>query len=192
MLSDQLSFDFRADSKSNLVYFALRPDWDAGRAIIQEARQCSNRYGLTGTIYDPGRLHVSLNAVMSPRGPRKGDVAAAVRAAEKVAMRPFAVSLNRLLTFRNNDRNPIVLGFGDGAADIADLRNALREESLKAGLWRGPVRFRPHVTLLRDRRTVPETRLDEPIRWTVTDFILVHSLVGRGRQIELGRWQLGR
>jgi len=127
---------------------------------------------------------------MSPRGPRKGDVAAAIQAADGIKMKPFAVALNRVVTFQNKDRNPIVLCCDDGAAEITDLRNALRNESLKTGLRCGPARFRPHITLLRDRRKVPETPLDEPIRWTVQDFVLIHSLIGRSRHIILGRWQL--
>ena len=30
----------------------------------------------------------------------------------------------------------------------------------------------------------------EPVRWTVRDVVLVHSLLGQGRYIPLERWQL--
>jgi 2'-5' RNA ligase len=33
--------------------------------------------------------------------------------------------------------------------------------------------------------------LIEPIRWTVRDFVLVHSLRGRTMHIPLERWRLG-
>src|SRR3990167_6150112 len=36
-------------------------------------------------------------------------------------------------------------------------------------------RFEPHMTLLRDRKVIPPTDID-PIRWTVREFVLVHSL----------------
>jgi 2'-5' RNA ligase len=61
---------------------------------------------------------------------------------------------------------------------------------LKEGLWPGPVRFEPHVTLLWDERRVPGTILDEPIGWTARDFALVRSFYGQRRQVDLGTWPL--
>jgi len=49
--------------------------------------------------------------------------------------------------------------------------------------------FTPHVTLLYDGRVVTE-RLVEPIRWTVREFVLVRSLLGKTRHIVIGRWPL--
>jgi 2'-5' RNA ligase len=45
------------------------------------------------------------------------------------------------------------------------------------------------MTLLYDSRVVRERPI-EPIRIDVQDFVLVHSLVGRRRHIELARWPL--
>ena len=50
-------------------------------------------------------------------------------------------------------------------------------------------RFVPHMTLLYDTRMVAERPI-EPMRLTVRDFALVHSLVGQSRYIELARWPL--
>lgn len=47
----------------------------------------------------------------------------------------------------------------------------------------------PHVTLLYDDRHVAEHAVDT-IRWTVQEFVLVHSLVGQTLYIPLGRWPL--
>jgi 2'-5' RNA ligase len=49
--------------------------------------------------------------------------------------------------------------------------------------------FTPHVTLLRDRISVPEQEI-EPICWTAREFVLVHSLLGQTQHIPLGRWSL--
>jgi len=46
------------------------------------------------------------------------------------------------------------------------------------------------VTLLYDDVLVQE-RAVEPIRWTVSEFVLVHSLLGQTRHIPLARWSLG-
>jgi 2'-5' RNA ligase len=51
--------------------------------------------------------------------------------------------------------------------------------------------FVPHMTLLYDRRMVAEQAVD-PVRLAVSDFTLVHSLVGQSRYIELARWPLRR
>jgi RNA 2',3'-cyclic 3'-phosphodiesterase len=61
-----------------------------------------------------------------------------------------------------------------------------------AGRTRAP--FTPHVTLAY-REPADATRrfiepLDEAISWTVQDFVLVHSLLGRTRHIALARWAL--
>ncbi|HEY0300012.1 MAG TPA: hypothetical protein VGC36_01675, partial [Rhizomicrobium sp.] len=49
--------------------------------------------------------------------------------------------------------------------------------------------FKPHVTLLRDSLRVAPAPL-APIVWTVRDFVLVHSLLGRTTHIHLARWPL--
>lgn len=49
--------------------------------------------------------------------------------------------------------------------------------------------FTPHVTLLYDDRSVAPQAI-EPIAWTVREFVLVHSLLGRTEHRILGRWSL--
>jgi 2'-5' RNA ligase len=49
--------------------------------------------------------------------------------------------------------------------------------------------YEPHMTLLWDEVAVAE-RAIEPVRWTVSDFVLIHSLHGRSQHVELGRWPL--
>jgi len=57
----------------------------------------------------------------------------------------------------------------------------------KAGV--GARQSTPHLTLLYDARRVDEQPID-PIRWTVREFVLVHSLLGQTRYIPLGKWPL--
>jgi 2'-5' RNA ligase len=56
------------------------------------------------------------------------------------------------------------------------------------GRWVVP-RFTPHLTLLYDNRYV-EGRDVEPIAWSVREFVLIHSVLGKTRHIHLGRWPL--
>ena len=59
----------------------------------------------------------------------------------------------------------------------------------KAGLGRAKAHYAPPMTLLYDTRRVDEQPI-ETIRWTAREFVLVHSLLGRGVYKSLGRWPL--
>jgi RNA 2',3'-cyclic 3'-phosphodiesterase len=49
--------------------------------------------------------------------------------------------------------------------------------------------FQPHVTLAYDKLRLKPFAV-EPVSWTVREFVLVHSLLGRTTHIPLGRWPL--
>lgn len=190
-MGEQLSFDFGPLPPSDILYFALRPDAVAARAMAEVARRCRRGHGLPGSAYGADRLHVSLSAVQCPRGVRKGDIAAALRAAARVKAVRFPVAFDRLCTFQGHGKHPTVLCCGGGAAPLVALRERLRGELAKEGLCRGRDQFEPHVTLWWSTQRLPPSHLDEPIRWTVEDFVLVRSLVGHSRHIDLRRWPLG-
>lgn len=187
----QLSFGFPPSVGTEIYFFAVRPDDNAAIAIMEAARVCSAYHGLSGRRYGADRLHVSLVAVESARGVSNDEVAAAMRAAAKVRTAPFEVAFDRVCTFSGRATSPIVLRCGAGASELVELRMALRLEFVKSGLWPGPPGFEPHVTMLWDRRRVPETSLPQPIHWTVESFVLVKSLVGRSRHIDVCEWRLG-
>nr|WP_244530582.1 2'-5' RNA ligase family protein [Salaquimonas pukyongi] len=127
---------------------------------------------------------------MSRRGPRKGDIATALRAAARVRVHGFDIGFDRLCAFGRGERRAIVLRCSSGASPASSLRRNLIRELVRSGLWWGRGKFTPHLTLLWDRSPVPEICLDAPICWTVRDFVLVRSLVGCSRHIDLGRWPL--
>jgi RNA 2',3'-cyclic 3'-phosphodiesterase len=56
------------------------------------------------------------------------------------------------------------------------------------GQWIRPLTA-PHVTLMYADRRVDSEAI-APIGWTVTEFVLVHSLLGRSQYLALGRWPL--
>jgi 2'-5' RNA ligase len=187
----QLSLAFDPAAGPAQVYFALRPAPVAAQAITELGEWCRQSHGLSEPVCGKERLHVSLNAAMSPRGPRKDDLEAALRAAERVRLSPFPVAFGRLCTFRlRRDKRPTVLCCCAGAEGLTDLRDALRRALTREGLWRGPAGFEPHVTLVWGRGSVPSSSLEEPIGWTVEDFVLLQTVYGKGRQIECGRWPL--
>ena len=190
MTSDQLSFNFGAPALQTVHYFAVRPSRDAASAVVALARGYRKNFGFAGHPYDAGRLHISLCEVRSRAGLRKGDLKTAQRAADAVKRAPFTVTLDRLCSFKGRATHPIVLCCDEGEAELIELRSALRCRLQQAGLWQDRKHFKPHVTLLWDRRRVPDLSLRAPIRWSVEDFVLVRSLFGRSRHVDLGRWPL--
>jgi 2'-5' RNA ligase len=190
-MAGQLSLVFEPAAVRVQDYFALRPAPAAAYDIAEFAKGCRQRHGLSEPAYGPGRLHISLNTVMSRRGPRKGDLEAGLRAAEHVRFSPFPLAFDRLRTFRiRRDKQPTVLCCCVGADQLSALRDALRQALTREGLWRGAAGFEPHLTLIWDRRSVPSARLDEPIGWMAEDFVLLRTIWGEGRQVEIGRWPL--
>jgi 2'-5' RNA ligase len=190
-MGEQFSFRFETQSPNCPLYFALRPSAGAAQIMAETAARCCMLHGLSERPYDKGRLHLSLHTVVSRRGPRKGDLEAALRAAERVRAAPFPVAFDRVDTFQvRRDKRPTVLCCGDGGNRLAALRDLMREALAREGLWRGPARFEPHLTLVWDWKCVPPSRLDQPIGWMVEDFVLLQTIFGEGRQVERGRWPL--
>src|ERR1700722_4861068 len=100
---------------------------------------------------------------------------------------PFKVAFDRATSFAGSD--VLVLCGGDGVDGIVMFHHALSVAMRKFGLNVGS-QFTPHITLQYNGRRVEEQFI-EPIRWTVRDFVLVHSLRGRTMHIPLERWRLG-
>lgn len=189
--SDQFTLDIRVCVNLDRLFFALRPDDEAAQSALRQAERLCREHGLSARPCAPERLHVSLASAESARGRRKGDAETALRIADDIELKPFSVDFDRIRTFHCGDRNAIVLRCRRGAADISALRRKLRHLLTKAGFRNGPDRFSPHLTLLWTKCRIPDLCLDRPIGWTVRDFVLVRSLFGRSRHIDLGRWALG-
>ena len=108
-----------------------------------------------------------------------------------IIAKPFDVSFDRLSAFGGGS---LVLRGG------RDSNPALQEfwRSLTARISDSPLKrfltksIEPHVTLLRDEARVPKIRerAIDPVGWLVRDFVLIHSLIGKGIYKERGRWQL--
>jgi 2'-5' RNA ligase len=167
------------------VFFALRPEAPAA----QEARRLAERlrlaHGLKGQPITAERLHVSLQSLGD--APSDLTIAKACEAASAVGHRPFLVALNRVATFGGG---ALVLYGEEGVIGIDLLHKALHSALVVPGVTRGqPFAHEPHMTLLWDRREVPE-QLVEPIVWRVREFVLLRSLYGEGRHEVLARWPL--
>jgi RNA 2',3'-cyclic 3'-phosphodiesterase len=153
-------------------------------------RYCARR-GLSGRPLLADRLHITLFGLGEyPELPER-LVRKATEAAAAVESAPVAMTFDRLLTFRQNtNAQPLVLSGGDGLAELHRFRQKLALALAGVGLKKfAKSSFTPHMTLLYDPRTI-DPRVIDPVRWTLTEFVLVDSLRGETKHVQLARWPL--
>jgi len=172
------------------LFFAIVPVPDAAATIARQAELLCDEYGMKGKRLAIGRLHVTLSRLGDYLGLPQDIVVAAKAAAASVRVAPFDVAFDRAMSFRGRPRNrPFVLLGDDGDSALTVFQKALGTALEKVGLGRANSHYTPHVTLLYDNRFV-SVRAIEPIGWTVREFVLVRSLLGRTRHVPLARWPL--
>jgi 2'-5' RNA ligase len=188
----QLSLDSMApEQPTDRLFFAIFPDPPVAARIASIAQSLRAEHGLHGRPQQADRLHVTLHHLGNHVGLPPDIVRAAETAAAHVAMPPFGVAFDHACSFSGRARNlPLVLRAGAGTGSLEALHALIGERMAGAGLarWVRPA-FVPHVTVLYDDRGIAPQAI-EPIAWTVREFILVHSLLGRTEHRVLGRWPL--
>jgi 2'-5' RNA ligase len=186
----RLPFGGEPPEPKNHVFFAVQPPADVAGHCVGLTRTLLVELGLTGKPLAAGRLHVSLQQVGEFADVPREVIAAARDAAAAVAMPPFAVALGRLASFGGKPgRQPLVLYDDDGVAGLALLHQALGAAMASAGFGPGPRQYTPHMTLAYGGRLAGEHTI-EPVRWTVSEFILTLSEIGAGRHTPLARFPL--
>lgn len=181
---------FDPSVKSNL-FLAVLPEPETALQAVEIGRHLSLEFGLSRNFRAHDLMHVSLNPIGAYSRLPEDVVFAVCAAMANVHAMPFEMSFDRAMSFANGYARPLVLSSALRSEEMMDLHVQLAKEMWSAGLiFSYNPRFLPHMTLLYDEKTVPERELAEPLRWTVREFVLVHSLVGEGRHEYLGRWPL--
>ncbi len=190
-MPEQLSLLGDAPKPTDRLLFAIVPDVETAARIENVAHRLRLERGLSGAPLLMERFHVTLHHIGDYHGLPNGHVEAASRAAAMLAASPFEVTFDRAGSFDSRTSNhPFVLSSGEGAASLNTFRNGLADAMARAKVGRKmTAQFTPHVTLLYDRKCVEPLPI-APIRWTVREFVLLHSLLGQTRHIQLGRWSL--
>lgn len=175
------------------LFFAILPDAPAASRIAQLAEQLRGVHGLKGKTLRTERFHVTLHHLGNYAGlpPDVVVVAEMVGASVANAMPPFELAFDRVGSFSNTPRNrPLVLRDGDGLIALTAFQQALGNLLQKTAMryWLKPG-YTPHLTLLYDDQNVSLQPI-ETVAWTAREIVLVHSLVGQGRHVHLGRWPL--
>jgi 2'-5' RNA ligase len=169
------------------LFFSIFPDLAAAVRIANTAEHFRRAYGLKGAPLLTDRFHVTVHGLGNYDGLPRSVVAKAIAAGTAVTSMPFEVAFDRITSFAGS--NALVLCGGDGVDGLAMFHQSLAIAMWNSGLC-ASLQFTPHITLLYDGRRIEEQFI-EPIRWTVREFVLVHSLHGRTKHISLERWHLG-
>ncbi|HEY1395332.1 2'-5' RNA ligase family protein [Roseateles sp.] len=177
------------------LFFCLRPDPDTARRLGAVSEALVRRLGLRAKAARAERLHVTLHhlgwyddqtdqaEVMAEVRQLAADAAASLRHA------PLRLDFDQLLSFTRKRRNlPLVLSGGACLDPVRTLRQALGERLKASGLRTDP-HFTPHLTLFYDDFVVEPQPFIVP-GWTATDLVLMDSLQGQSRHVELARWPL--
>jgi 2'-5' RNA ligase len=171
-------------------FYALRPNGTAIEAIARYQQLCDRR-GISGTPIKPGNLHLSLHGFGPDLAGSPSLLAAALAAGAAVVSAPFAVAFEQALSFqRKKIKKAFVLRGRDDLIALEIFHQLLGTAMTKNSLGDYVAdSFTPHVTLRYTPHLVAEHAV-ESISWTVNEFFLLRSLVGRSRHIVVGRWPL--
>jgi len=169
------------------LFFAIRPDGDAGAAIEKLGATLKSAHRLRGRPIARERLHNTLAAVHDA-GSIRENIARAKAIGDRLWHRRFCVRFDWTGSFRGDHGHPFVLRGDEGTEPLSEFREGLRARMLRAGFGveRG---FTPHVTLLWADRCVEDYPV-APITWTVREFVLTLSVQGYSRHIDVARWPL--
>jgi 2'-5' RNA ligase len=199
-VAQQLAFDFGerrryARRRTDNLFFAALPDPVAARQIAAVTADLRSAHGLAGRPRPMSSLHVSLVGVGEFVGLPDAVVKAAIRAGSTIRFASFEARFTRVMSFdgklSRGQPRAVVLRCDRGEREFIGLRRAIGTAMRPVCLSRGlPEGFAPHLTVLYDEGSLPENALAESIAWTVSEVVLVHSLVGRGRHVHLARWPL--
>jgi RNA 2',3'-cyclic 3'-phosphodiesterase len=176
-------------SQKERIFFACLPDAELAAHIHAMAGQLKEEKGFGANLILPEHLHVTLFHLGDWAALPDEIVRLAKDAASQVKAAAFEVVFQRAESFRNSTGvYPFVL-----TSDVVPwqgLYSALGAALTNVGLG-GATKgmFRPHMTLTYDKLRVKPMPV-APVLWTVRDFVLVHSQLGKTAHMHLGRWKL--
>jgi RNA 2',3'-cyclic 3'-phosphodiesterase len=188
-VAEQLSF-FEVKEPKHRLFFAFLLSTSAAARAVHVGQEQREKHGLRGRVLDASRMHITaVHLGDYEEYPKEIDAQARV-VGSNLFVPAFDAEFDRVGSFAGQPRNrPLVLRGGEGVAGIEAFQRALHVEMKKAGLGRWAKPYTPHVTLLYDDAIVEE-QIIEPIRWTVTELVLIYSVLGETKHVHLARWPL--
>jgi len=175
------------------LFFALRPDADAGREIESTVAAIKTGGRVRGRWVQPSKHHLTLHFLGSHAARPLDLIERARAAAQRVRLAPFEIELVRVETFGARGQAPcIVRCSAQSERSLQVLRAKLGDALIEGGLeaWLEQ-RFTPHVTIAYvDGRLVGSIEIPA-IVWRVREFALVESHGATVRHEVLDQWALG-
>lgn len=195
----QTAFDFiggepRRPQRPERTFLGLFPDDAVRNAARVISRDITDELSLIGSSLDIERYHTTIVHLSDRKRLRSKDQYAAGLAAMAVSLPPFEIVYTKLGSFPGAPRkgrppeHPLVLLAEHGP--ILELHATLAGELRKYG-FRVSESFRPHLTLSYNRQFVLPRAID-PVAFTATEFVLVHSRLWLSEYHILQRWPLRR
>src|SRR5689334_15417567 len=183
---------YPASSKvTDRLFFAIFPDGATAERIASLTQQLCDEHGMPQRMLSKHRLHITVYYIGDYAGLPLDVFEMAREAADKVVLPPFRVSFDLITSFRGKRGNhPIILRSKEESTSLNELQRALatRLERSTSRTQAAPRGFKSHLTLYYGPKRF--TRDIDPIGWSVREFVLVHSLIGRGKYVPLARWSL--
>lgn len=176
----------KSPPRINLFFATLPPD-PIRPAMEMLARTVRKAHGLHGRPITRECLHNTLAVVQDPRYLLRKNIERAKSVGDRISYPSFSARYEWTGSFDvHRDRYPLVLR--GGLQSLIGLQQEIGMQMKRAG-FDVASSYTPHVTLLWADRPVADHPI-APIAWTVTDFVLVMSLVGETRHIHVARWPL--
>ncbi|HLP26168.1 MAG TPA: PHP domain-containing protein, partial [Acidobacteriota bacterium] len=173
-------------------FFALQPDATARAAIAQLQDELATRHDLRGYRIKPENLHVSLHFLGEGDALPESTLQAARAAAASVVFAPFELSFDRVESLAlQREQKPFVLSTGAPPIPLKAFHRSLGTALRNTNIGTVRAGFTPHLTLFWAPILVARHDVS-PINWTVAEFVLVRSCVGRARNDIVERWPLGK
>ncbi len=169
------------------LFIGIWPDADAVESLARLMARLRRDGLMPGRPVDPDRLHLTLHHLGDFADQMPPSLMPSARtAAATIRLPPFEVVFDRI----GGTKGQFLLRASDELTALRDFRQALTAALIRAGLRRWiDQAFTPHITLSYDLSDTPEI-LVEPIAWTVREFVLVQSLLGKHRHIRQGSWPI--
>lgn len=171
-------------------FFAAMPDPDTAARIAEMAGRSRAEMHVKANLLRTAHLHITLHHLGDFAHAPEIVVARACAAATNIDVPPFGVTFDQIGSFNGRPEHyPLVLKASAGLGELIDFHQGLGDVLRGAGLRISRARFVPHLTLLYDERRFNPCAIG-PFTWTVREFVLIHSWLGKGRYDVKGRWLL--
>lgn len=169
-------------------YLMARLEEPANGCFYRLGHEVRAKQGLKGKLRPRRNLHITLFGLGEYQGPDEHadyNIGRAMLAASDLRYPTFEVSMDRVTRFGGG---AVVAAGAEGVATLLDFHERLRTSLARHQLLFA-AGFTPHVTLLYGVDEPFEYAV-APITWTVRNFSLVRSDIGKSRYTNLRTWPL--